>query len=117
MNVNDCKNYKAQELAKAVHRSSFKNSQDTFKEQLNEVLDEVRLMLIQKNEAYGDAALNPVRIFSKADPLEQLKVRIDDKLSRLARGENAGEDVIHDLLGYLIIYRIQQKCLNPFNPC
>lgn len=114
MNINDCKNYKAAEIAKAVHRY---DSHDLFKQQLNEVLDEIRLMLVQKNEAYGDAALNPVRIFSKADSLEQLKVRIDDKLSRLARGENAGEDVIHDLLGYLVIYRIQQKRLKPYNPC
>ena len=114
MSIEECKNYKAQEIAKAVYKRDAKSD---FREQLNEVLDEVRLMLVQKNEAYGDAALNPVRIFSKADPLEQLKVRIDDKLSRLARGENAGEDVIHDLLGYLIIYRIQQKRLNQYNPC
>ena len=79
----------------------------TFKEDLDEVLKEVSDMLIQKNTAYGDAALSPVRIFSKADPREQLKVRIDDKLSRLARGELAGEDVIKDLIGYLVIYRIQ----------
>lgn len=91
------------------------NPQLKFIDELDEVLNEVRAMLIQKNQAYGDAALNPVRIFSKVDPMEQLKVRIDDKLSRLARGENAGEDVIHDLLGYLVIYRIQQKRLHPYD--
>lgn len=88
----------------------------SFAEELDDVLKEVRDMLVAKNTAYGDAALNPVRIFSKADALEQLKVRIDDKLSRLARGFNAGEDVIHDLLGYLVIYRIQTKRLNNFDP-
>lgn len=91
--------------------------QQIFIYDLDKVLNEVRQMLVQKNEAYGDAALNPVRIFSKADPLEQLKVRIDDKLSRLARGENAGEDVVHDLLGYLVMYRIQMNRLKPYNPC
>jgi hypothetical protein len=30
-------------------------------------------------------------------------VRIDDKLSRIARGQAAGEDVILDLAGYLAI--------------
>jgi hypothetical protein len=90
--------------------------QETFKEELNKVLKEVGAMLEQKNTAYGDAALNPVRIFSKADPLEQLKVRIDDKLSRLARGSADGEDVIHDLLGYLVIYRIQMNRLKPYDP-
>ena len=88
----------------------------SFTEELDEVLKEIREMLVQKNVAYGDAALNPVRIFSKADAIEQLKVRIDDKLSRLARGHNAGEDVVHDLLGYLVIYRIQMKRMNPYDP-
>jgi len=81
----------------------------SFEHDLDAVTLEIRDLLIKKNEAYGDSALNPVRIFSKADPLEQLKVRMDDKLSRLARGDEAGEDVILDLLGYLLIYRIQQK--------
>lgn len=39
-------------------------------------------MLLAKNAAYGNSALEPVRIFSKADPTEQIRVRIDDKLSR-----------------------------------
>ena len=90
--------------------------QERFKKELETVLKEVGDMLIQKNAAYGDSALNPVRIFSKADPLEQLKVRIDDKLSRLARGSSAGEDVIHDLLGYLVIYTVQMNRLKPYNP-
>lgn len=114
MTLQECKEFKAAEIAKAIN--SF-DPQSQFKNQLNQVLDEVRQMLIQKNEAYGDSALNPVRIFSRAEPLEQLKVRIDDKLSRLARGDNAGEDVIQDLLGYLIIYRIQMNRLKQYNPC
>lgn len=66
-------------------------------------------LLIRKNAAYGDSALCPVRIFSKADTLEQIRVRIDDKLSRLARGSAAGEDVEEDLLGYLILLRVARK--------
>ena len=69
----------------------------------------LRELLIAKNEAYGNAALDPVRIFSKADPEEQLRVRIDDKLSRLVRGQDAGEDVVLDLLGYLILLRIARR--------
>ena len=66
-------------------------------------------LLVEKNRAYGDSALSPVRIFSKADPVEQIKVRLDDKISRLARGSAAGEDVILDLIGYLVLLRIAQK--------
>jgi hypothetical protein len=76
--------------------------------------DEIVDLLISKNEAYGNSALDPVRVFSKADNIEQLNVRIDDKLSRLARGKDAGEDVIKDLLGYLLLYRVQQKRNRPY---
>lgn len=75
--------------------------------------DGLRDMLIAKNAAYGDSALDPVRVFSRASPEEQLLVRIDDKLSRLARGAAAGEDVIADLLGYLVLLRIAQRRRSP----
>lgn len=64
-------------------------------------------MLLAKNAAYGDSALSPLRVFSSADTAEQLRVRIDDKLSRLARGsEFAGDDTVLDLIGYLILLRV-----------
>jgi hypothetical protein len=71
----------------------------------------VQYMLWEKNTMYGNAAIDPVRIFSKADPVEQIKVRIDDKLSRLARGVGTldPEDVEKDLLGYLILLRVARK--------
>lgn len=71
--------------------------------------DRIKAMLLQKNAAYGNSALDPVRVFSKADAAEQLRVRIDDKLSRLARGSNAGEDVTGDLIGYLVLLRIAER--------
>jgi hypothetical protein len=71
--------------------------------------DDIKEMLLAKNQAYGNAALDPVRIFSKADPAEQLRVRIDDKLSRLCRGQAAGEDVIKDLIGYLHLLQIAES--------
>ena len=67
-------------------------------------------MLIQKNIAYGDSALDPVRIFSKADPVEQLRVRIDDKLSRLMKGTDyIGDNDIDDLIGYLVLLKIAKE--------
>ena len=50
-----------------------------------------------------------VRVFSRASVVEQLLVRIDDKLSRLARGSAAGEDVERDLMGYLVLLRVARK--------
>lgn len=68
--------------------------------------DELKRLLLEKNRAYGNSALEPMRVFSKADTVEQIKVRIDDKLSRLSRGSAGGEDVVKDLLGYLILLQV-----------
>jgi hypothetical protein len=41
--------------------------------------------------------------------MEQLKVRIDDKLNRIAKGQNleaVQEDTILDLIGYLVLMRV-----------
>lgn len=67
-------------------------------------------LLIAKNKAYGDSALNPVRIFSKASRIEQLNVRIDDKISRIQRGTDFGdEDTVRDLIGYLVLRLIAEE--------
>lgn len=67
-------------------------------------------MLIEKNISYGDSALNPVRIFSKANPIEQLHVRIDDKLSRLMKGTDyIGDNDIDDLIGYLVLLKVAKE--------
>lgn len=86
------------------------NVRDTTPEQIQRLIaqdcDRVRDMLLAKNKAYGNSALDPVRIFSKASPREQILVRLDDKLSRLARGQPAGEDVLLDIIGYLHLLRV-----------
>ena len=77
--------------------------------EINRVCDEIKEMLMQKNLAYGDSALDPVRIFSKASATEQILVRIDDKLSRFARGKSyPGDNDIVDLIGYLVLLKIAQ---------
>ena len=69
-------------------------------------------MLLDKNKKYGDSALNPLRVFSTASTKEQLLVRIDDKLSRIQKGAGlvaSDEDVIQDLIGYLVLLKIAIK--------
>jgi len=71
------------------------------------VLDSIYDMLIEKNKKYGNSALEPIRVFSSADPVEQIKVRLDDKLSRIQQSSSdEDEDVIKDLLGYLVLLEI-----------
>jgi hypothetical protein len=80
---------------------------------IENVCSDVQEMLIQKNRAYGDSALDPVRIFSKSDAVEQIYVRIDDKLSRVKRGhEYPGDDTIKDLVGYLILLLVAKEKQN-----
>lgn len=69
--------------------------------------DEIKELLITKNRKYGNSALEPVSIFHKGDTGDALKVRIDDKLSRvLNQQEDEDEDVIDDLIGYLVLYKV-----------
>ena len=78
---------------------------------IREVGREVVLLLIEKNKAYGDTANNPPQIFSKLSAKEGLLARIDDKLSRIKhKGLNDfTEDTVKDLIGYLILYKVQIK--------
>lgn len=77
---------------------------------VKEECEAIHKMLIEKNKSYGNSALDPIRCFSKLDPIETIKIRIDDKLSRLMRGSEFGsDDSIKDLMGYLVLLRIAQK--------
>lgn len=61
-------------------------------------------MLLEKNRRYGSSATKPIRVFSKADPLEGIHLRMDDKLSRIRAGAaDDDEDPIYDLAGYCIL--------------
>ena len=78
--------------------------------EIEKVTKQVSELLIAKNKSYGDSALNPTRVFSKADAVEQLLVRIDDKLSRIQNGHDwPGDNDIDDLIGYLILLKIAKE--------
>jgi hypothetical protein len=80
----------------------------TTQKKITEVANEVRDLLISKNEAYGDSALNPANIFSQGNAVDSLCARIDDKLMRIkSRGiTDETEDTIQDLIGYLILLKV-----------
>lgn len=68
-------------------------------------------LLIYKNTRYGNSAIRPKRIFSKASPSEAIKVRIDDKLSRIEKTgiTSSDEDTVGDMSGYLILLKILMR--------
>lgn len=72
--------------------------------------DELKELLLEKNRKYGDSAINPCRVFSKASATEQILVRMDDKINRIKNRQNdEDEDVIKDLAGYCILYMIAKE--------
>lgn len=81
-----------------------------FENNVHRILNGVAETLVQKNASYGDSALNPIRVFSKADRMEQLFVRLDDKLSRVQRGsEYPGDDTLRDIIGYATLILIARE--------
>ena len=56
-----------------------KTTQNSIKWTCNEIRD----LLVSKNQAYGDSAIEPDNIFSKLDNAQAICARIDDKLSRI----------------------------------
>ena len=83
--------------------------------QIANVCDDIKTLLLEKNAKYGDSALNPIRILSKASPTEQILVRIDDKLNRIKQGGilEDDEDVVVDLIGYFILLKVATQ--NEYN--
>ena len=80
----------------------------TTKDKIRAVGTEVIELLIEKNESYGDSALEPAGIFAKGNAIDNLASRIDDKLMRIkTQGfQGYGEDNVKDLIGYLILLKI-----------
>ena len=79
-----------------------------FSIQVSNVLIEIKDLLIEKNLKYGNSALEPLGVFSQLSAKEGLLVRIDDKLKRIKNGtlDRDDEDVINDLIGYLVLLKI-----------
>ena len=106
----------AQELRKEVTfpytHSVEIEMESRFDESVWDTLIGIFFLLIEKNRKYGDSALNPARIFSKADNVAQLHTRIDDKLSRIKNAQDdEDEDVIADLIGYLVLLTVARESL------
>lgn len=90
--------------------ASYIVSGKTFDEKVDEICGRISDLLKRKNASYGNSALDPLRIFSALNPDEQIRVRIDDKLSRIKRGNDSfNEDTLLDLVGYLILLMMAKK--------
>jgi hypothetical protein len=82
------------------------------RELISQECDSIKDLLLKKNDAYGNSFMFPANIFCKLSAKEQLCCRIDDKLNRIAKGQNTNEvqeDTEKDLIGYLILKRVLNK--------
>ena len=79
--------------------------------QIKEVTNQLQELLIKKNRAYGNSALEPLNIFSNQNAVDSLCARLDDKLSRIKnKGLNdKTEDTLFDLAGYLVLLIIAKN--------
>lgn len=75
---------------------------------INGVVDGIKEVLFTKNARYGNAALEPLRIFSKKDSTEtDIPARLDEKLSRIKNSPELRVNDIADLIGYSILLLVQ----------
>ena len=83
------------------------STKNSIKRKCNELME----LLLYKNEKYGNSALEPLQIFSKAGPVAGLKMQIDHKLKRIMNAGlvDATEDTLQDLAGYLILLMIAKE--------
>ena len=79
------------------------------RKQIKLTMKRIEKLLISKNLQYGDSVMEPIGLFAKGNVEDLVRVRIDDKLSRLKSGDDSIEsdvDIVEDLIGYLVLLRI-----------
>lgn len=85
---------------------------DSFNDQLSCMLTNLGDMISEKNKRYGDAALTPINIFSSLKSDEQIRIRIDDKISRIRNSDELRKNDVIDLTGYLVLLCIANNWIN-----
>jgi hypothetical protein len=76
--------------------------------EIKTVCDNLSSFLGEKNNRYGNSALEPVQIFSKTGAESQIYNRIDDKLSRIKNSTELRKNDVIDLMGYLVLLCVKK---------
>lgn len=90
---------------------------DGVRQRIIQECERLRDLLLRKNRLYGNSIFDPVRVFAKDVNVEdQIRVRLDDKLSRILRGgvslrdaDEALDDVLTDIAGYVILWLVYRR--------
>lgn len=84
---------------------------ETTATKLTAVYNGLLVLQLEKNKRYGDSALYPLGIFSKVSSNEQIKCRLDDKLSRVRNSNDLRKNDVCDIIGYLVLLCITENWL------
>ena len=82
------------------------------KKEITKKCNEIRDLLLEKNEAYGNAVFDKGVLFD-VDPLYAIQARINDKLNRIKNNNvyHSDNDLL-DLTGYLILLQVMKEQLD-----
>lgn len=72
-------------------------------QKIADVCDEMKNILLYKNEKYGDSALHPNNVFYKGDSTNSIKIRLDDKIGRVKNCKETRINDVADIIGYCVL--------------
>lgn len=79
------------------------------KEKIRKKCNEIRDLLLQKNESYGNAVFDKGVLFN-VDPMYAIQARINDKLNRIKNSNTyLSENDLIDVTGYLILLQVHME--------
>ena len=76
---------------------------------IEKVIKALNNLLQEKNERYGNAALEPLEIFSTLPAVSGILIRLDDKLSRIKNSPKLRKNDIVDIMGYLVLLCVNKE--------
>jgi hypothetical protein len=82
--------------------------------EIEKVIDSIKVFLLEKNKRYGNSALEPLSVFSsfvksEDQALDNMLVRLDDKLKRIKNADKLRKNDVADIIGYLILLCVNQE--------
>ena len=101
----DTKRYKSKKVDNLNKPSAVPT--DT-QQEIKNIMDAMKDLLLYKNQKYGDSAINPKKIFYKGDSTNSILIRLDDKLGRVMSNteEKPRVNDVADIIGYCTLLLI-----------
>lgn len=82
--------------------------EDTQKK-IDELFNNFRDFLKEKNRRYGNSTLQPMQIFSRIQIEQQIQNRLDDKLSRIKNSGELKKNDVADVFGYIALLMVKKN--------